>query len=168
MSALIILKQTNDFWHLEDSKFCMRTIKLCKIVVFLCRVSVELTWAECVAGDLLHRHALAESPAVERRRVSTGSRSLLDTPPTWHITGWPLCPQGPAAVHCREFNKVRGEEVERVHNKTFLTTPAMVQDSNKSGVINDYAGSARHQCITAGADWAQHIHCGGYRAPSFL
>lgn len=71
---------------------------------------MELTWAEGVAGDLLHRHALAESPAVERCRVSTGSRSLLDTPPTWHIASRPLRPQGPAAVHWGEFNKVREEE----------------------------------------------------------
>lgn len=65
-----------------------------------CRVCVELTWTERVAGDLLHRHALAEGPAVERRRVGAGSRPLLDAPPTRHVAGRPLRPQGPAAVHC--------------------------------------------------------------------
>lgn len=74
---------------------------------------MEPTWAECVAGDLLHRHALAEGPAVERRRVRAGPRALLDTPPTRHITGRPLRPQGPAAVHWREFNKFRDGEKGR-------------------------------------------------------
>lgn len=82
---------------------------------------MELTWAECVAGDLLYGHALAESPAVERSRVSTGPRSLLDTPPTWHITGRPLRPQGPATIHWRKFNKVREEEVESVHNTYYFS-----------------------------------------------
>lgn len=67
---------------------------------------MRLTWTERVAGDLLYGHALAERPAVQRRRVRAGSRSLLDTPPTWHIAGRPLRPQGPAAVHWREYEKV--------------------------------------------------------------
>lgn len=63
---------------------------------------LKLTWAERIAGDLLHGHALAECAAVERRRVGAGSGPLLDAPPAWHVTGRPLRPQGPAAVHCRE------------------------------------------------------------------
>lgn len=91
----------------EESSFCMQCDK---VRAKLCRVEVELTWTQRIAGDLLHRHALAERPAVERRRVGAGPRSLLDTAPTRHVAGRPLGPQGPAAVHCGEFS--RGEEVE--------------------------------------------------------
>lgn len=106
----------------------------------------KLTWAECVAGDLLYRHALAESPAVERRRVSTGSRSLLDTPPTRHIAGRPLRPQGPAAVHWREFNKVR-EYKKRCSEGTtahfyFFQNSGIVKYSNEPGLM--IMQSARH------------------------
>lgn len=86
--------------------------------------SLELTWAQRVAGDLLHRHALAERPAVERRRVSAGSRSLLDTPPTWHVTGRPLGPQGPAAVHCRVQQRRRSG----VRAQFFPTSPTIIKD----------------------------------------
>ena len=71
---------------------------------------VRLTWTECVAGDLLHRHALTEGPAVQRCRVGAGPGSLLDPPPARHVTGGPLRPQGPAAVHWRESGRVREEK----------------------------------------------------------
>lgn len=65
-------------------------------------VDEELTWAECIAGDLLHRHALTKRSSVQRSRVSAGPRSLLNSSPTVHATRRPLCPERPSTVHCRE------------------------------------------------------------------
>lgn len=65
-------------------------------------VDEALTWAECIAGDLLHRHALTERSPVQRSRVSAGPRSLLNSSPTVHTARRPLCPQRPSTVHCRD------------------------------------------------------------------
>lgn len=65
-------------------------------------VEEDLTWAESIAGDLLHRHALTERSSVQRSRVSAGPRSLLNSSPTVHAARRPLSPQRPTTIHCRE------------------------------------------------------------------
>lgn len=65
-------------------------------------VDEDLTWAECTAGDLLHRHALTERSSVQRSGVSAGPRSLLNSSPTVHAARRPLCPQRPSTIHCRD------------------------------------------------------------------
>lgn len=68
----------------------------------LCWVEENLTWAESIAGDLLHRHALTERSSVQRSGVSAGPRSLLNSSPTVHAARRPLSPQRPTTVHWRE------------------------------------------------------------------
>lgn len=69
------------------------------------------TWTGGAAGDLLHRHALAERAAVQRRRVGAGARPPLDAPPTRHAAGGPLRPQGPAAVDWGGGGQQREEQL---------------------------------------------------------
>lgn len=67
-----------------------------------------LTGAQGVAGALLHRHALAERPAVQRRRVGAGASPLLDAAAAAHVARRPVGPRRPATVHCRGEGE-RGE-----------------------------------------------------------
>ena len=110
---------------------------------FYAEIEEGLTWTQCVAGDLLHRHALAESPSVQRSRVGAGSRALLDAAPTRHVARRPLCPQGPAAVHWREGRKVEEEEeaeVEWVHNNVLFVHKSALNTLTRAAAISDYAG----------------------------
>lgn len=72
----------------------------------------RLTWTQGATGALLHRHALAERPPVERRGVGAGAGALLHAAPAAHVAGRPVCPGRPAPVHWGG-REDRGKEVRR-------------------------------------------------------
>jgi len=77
----------------------------------------NLTWAESIAGDLLHRHALTERSSVQRSGVSAGARSLLNSSPTVHAARRPLSPQRPTTVHCREQHNKSTQEIKSSNHR---------------------------------------------------
>lgn len=65
-----------------------------------CHLACGLTWAHGGAGSLLEGLALAEGASVEGGRVGAGPRALLPAAATAVRARRPLCPAGPATVHC--------------------------------------------------------------------
>lgn len=65
-----------------------------------CHLACGLTWAHGGAGSLLEGLALTEGTSVERGRVGAGPRALLPAAATAVRAGRPLCPAGPATIHC--------------------------------------------------------------------
>lgn len=59
-----------------------------------------LTWTQCVAGALLHRHALAEGSPVERGRIGARARTFLHAATAAYVAGGPVRPRWPASIHC--------------------------------------------------------------------
>lgn len=61
----------------------------------------HLTWADGGTGGLLEGLALAEGPSVEGGGVGAGPGALLPASATAVGAGRPLCPAGPATIHCK-------------------------------------------------------------------
>lgn len=66
------------------------------------------TWAQSGASYFLDALSLAEGAAVERGRVGAGPRALLEASPAAAVTHRPLCPGGPASIHCKVREKEHG------------------------------------------------------------
>lgn len=66
------------------------------------------TWAQSGASYFLDALSLAEGAAIERGRVGAGPRALLEASPTAAVTHRPLCPGGPASIHCKVREKEHG------------------------------------------------------------
>lgn len=52
-----------------------------------------LTWTQCVAGALLHRHALAEGSPVERGWIGARARTFLHAATAAYVAGGPVRPR---------------------------------------------------------------------------
>lgn len=66
------------------------------------------TWTQSGASNFLDALALAEGAAVERGGVGAGPGALLEASPTAAVTHRPLCPGGPASIHCTGREKEHG------------------------------------------------------------
>lgn len=114
-------------------------------VMMMCTAAAAaaLTGAQGVAGALLHRHALAERPAVQRRRVGAGASPLLDAAAAAHVARRPVRPRRPATVHCRERRE--GGECETVGG---------------GGIKSNHEGEAprfRHQRCHRQSRYSRHV-----------
>ena len=94
---------------------------------------LALTWTQCVAGALLHRHALAEGSPVERGRVGARARTFLHAATASYVAGGPVRPRWPASIHytCQRNER---EEMQEIQPRMKTGTSSIFCHADSAGV----------------------------------